>query len=30
MLGYTGLEIGSDDVMLAAAGPKGWKTAAVA
>lgn len=30
MLGYTGLEIGSDDVMLTAAGPKGWKTAAVA
>ncbi|MBP1183511.1 sigma-70 family RNA polymerase sigma factor [Methylobacterium sp. PvR107] len=26
MLGYTGLEVGSDDVMLAAAGPKGRKS----
>ncbi|MBP2494756.1 RNA polymerase sigma-70 factor (ECF subfamily) [Methylobacterium sp. PvP062] len=29
MLGYTGLEVGSDDVMLAAAGPKGRKSTAV-
>ncbi|SFS59205.1 sigma-70 family RNA polymerase sigma factor [Methylobacterium sp. yr668] len=29
MLGYTGLEVGSDDIMLAAAGPKGWKSTAV-
>ena len=27
MLGYTGLEVGSDDVMLAAAGPKGGRSA---
>ena len=27
MLGYTGLEVGSDDVMLAAAGPKGRRSA---
>ncbi|MEE7504009.1 sigma-70 family RNA polymerase sigma factor [Methylobacterium mesophilicum] len=30
MLGYSGLEVGSDDVMLAAAGPKGRKSTAVA
>ncbi len=29
MLGYTGLEVGSDDIMLAAAGPKGRKSTAV-
>jgi RNA polymerase sigma-70 factor (ECF subfamily) len=29
MLGYTGLEVGSDDVMLAAAGPKGRKSVTV-
>jgi RNA polymerase sigma-70 factor, ECF subfamily len=29
MLGYTGLEVGSDDVMLAAAGPKGRKAVTV-
>ncbi len=29
MLGYTGLEVGSDDVMLAAAGPKGRRSVAV-
>jgi RNA polymerase sigma-70 factor, ECF subfamily len=29
MLGYTGLEVGSDDVMLAAAGPKGRKSVSV-
>jgi len=29
MLGYTGIEVGSDDVMLAAAGPKGRKSTAV-
>ncbi|MEE7446803.1 RNA polymerase subunit sigma-70 [Methylobacterium radiotolerans] len=28
MLGYTGIEVGSDDVMLAAAGPKGRKSTA--
>ncbi|MGU3466668.1 sigma-70 family RNA polymerase sigma factor [Methylobacterium sp. C33D] len=30
MLGYSGLEVGSDDVMLAAAGPKGRKSTAIA
>jgi RNA polymerase sigma-70 factor (ECF subfamily) len=29
MLGYTGLEVGSDDVMLAAAGPRGRKSVTV-
>jgi RNA polymerase sigma-70 factor (ECF subfamily) len=29
MLGYTGLEVGSDEVMLAAAGPKSRKPTAV-
>ena len=30
MLGYTGLEVGTDEVMLAAAGPRGRRPATVA